>query len=121
MNTRPMVFRLAWIGLAAIGIAIIVFGLVTLIAPPSGDRLLWRADSLANIGLGLFGLLITVFAFRERRPWAWWALWFYPVFWLTHLLSNLPPAKDHIHQILFIAISLAALLATIPYPLRPKR
>ncbi|GAB0104222.1 hypothetical protein JMUB6875_31960 [Nocardia sp. JMUB6875] len=114
MNTHPTLFRLSWITLSAIGAATLAFGLITLIAPPSGDRGLWRADSLATIGTGLFGLLISLFAFRARQPWAWWALWFYPAFWLTHFLANLPPAKDHIHQILFLVLSLAALCVSIP-------
>ncbi|MEC3954227.1 hypothetical protein VMT65_14405 [Nocardia sp. CDC153] len=114
MTTPAPLFRAAWIALAANGIAILAFGLITLIAPPAGDRLLWRADSLATLGTGLFGLLITVFAFRQRQTWSWWAHWFYPIFWLTHLFSNLPPGKDHIHQIAFTALSLAALLVTFP-------
>ena len=41
---------------------------------------------------------------------AWLVLWFYPVFWLAHLLGKLPPGKDHVHQIVFIVLSLAGLL-----------
>lgn len=114
MNTHPTLFRLSWITLAAIGAATLAFGVITLIAPPSGDRPLWRADSLATIGTGLFGLLITLFAFRTRQPWSWWALWFYPIFWLTHLLADLPPARDHIHQVVFFVLSAAALVAALP-------
>jgi hypothetical protein len=37
-------------------------------------------------------------------------LWFYPVFWVVHLVAELPPGKDHIHQIVFIVLSAAGLL-----------
>ncbi|MEV6771804.1 hypothetical protein AB0N05_24585 [Nocardia sp. NPDC051030] len=115
MGNRPKVFQAAWIGSALIGVAIIVFGVVTLVTHMSGDDGLWQADAVASVGMGFFGLLITLFGFRLRQRWAWWALWFYPAFWLAHLIGDLPPGKDHVHQVLFIAISLAALLATIPH------
>lgn len=37
-------------------------------------------------------------------------LWFYPVFWLVHLVAKLPPGKDHVHQVVFIVLSLVGLL-----------
>jgi hypothetical protein len=58
-----------------------------------GDAALYRADGLASTGLGLFGLLIVLVPYRGIERWAWCALWFYPVFWLAHLLGNLPPAR----------------------------
>ncbi|QIS09691.1 hypothetical protein [Nocardia arthritidis] len=113
--SRPKAFLAAWLGLALIGVAIIAFGVIASVTHLSGDEGLWQADAIASIGTGLFGLLITIFAFRRRERWAWWTLWFYPVFWLAHLIGELPPGKDHVHQILFIVISLAALLGTIPH------
>lgn len=110
---REAWFRAAWIGLLGIGVVTAAFGLITLVAPSGDDEPLLRADGLASLGVGLFGALITFFAFRTRQPWAWWALWFYPVFWLIHLFGRLPPGKDHIHQIVFAAISLAALVVSV--------
>jgi hypothetical protein len=63
--------------------------------------------------MGLFGILITAVPFRRRERWAWWALWYYPLFWTAHLLGGLPPVQDHIHQILLIVLSLAALLISL--------
>jgi hypothetical protein len=79
---------------------------VVAIAPPADDTLLYRADGLASTGLGLFGALLAVAPFRRRERWAWFALWFYPALWLTHL----PPGKDHVHQVAFIALSLVGLV-----------
>jgi hypothetical protein len=53
--------------------------------PVVGGNLLLAATGLASIGLGLFGGLIALIPFRRREAWAWWALWFYPVFSTVHL------------------------------------
>jgi hypothetical protein len=45
--------------------------------------------------------------------------WFYPVFWLVHLIGQLPPGKDHIHQVVFIVLSLAGLLLPVREFFRP--
>jgi hypothetical protein len=107
--------RASWICLAVVSVGILGFGAVTMIVPPGGDSLLYRADGLASFGLGVFGLLLTVVPFRRRERWAWFALWFYPVFWLAHLVFGLPPGSDHVHQVVFIVLSLAGLLL----PVRP--
>jgi hypothetical protein len=93
--------------LSVVGVGILAFGLAA--ACFSSDPL-ERADGVALTGMGLFGLLVTLIPFRRRERWAWLALWFYPVFWLVHLVGSLPPGKDHVHQIVFIVLSLAGLL-----------
>ena len=70
---------------------------------------------LTEIGKWIFGGLIAIIPFRRRERWAWWALWFYPVFWTVHLVGGLPPGEDHLHQVVFIALSLVGLLL----PARP--
>jgi hypothetical protein len=90
-----------------VSLGILGFG----IAVASFDRdLLARADGVALTGMGLFGTVITLIPFRRRERWAWAVLWFYPLFWLAHLLGRLPPGKDHVHQVVFILLSLAGLL-----------
>jgi hypothetical protein len=103
-------FTIAWISLAIIGVAIIVFGLFVTIWPGSSDPLFLRTIGVASIGLGLFGLLITLIPYRRTERWAWFTLWYYPFFWCVHLLGGLPPGQDHIHQIVFIVLSLVGLL-----------
>jgi hypothetical protein len=63
--------------------------------------------------MGMFGLLISTIAYRRRERWAWFALWYYPLFWTIHLLGGLPPGKEHVHQIVFIVLSLAGLLLPV--------
>ena len=54
--------------------------------------------------------MITVTAFRRRERWAFFSLWYYPIFWTAHLVGDLPPGRDHIHQVVFIVLSLLGLL-----------
>jgi hypothetical protein len=105
--------RIGWICLLVVGVGILAFGLVAATIPASGNQGLLRADGVASIGLGLFGVLITVIPFRRRERWAWFALWFYPAFWAVHLVGRLPPGKDHVHQVVFIVLSLAGLLVPV--------
>src|SRR5215213_3700267 len=106
-------FNTGWISLALIGIAILLFGLITALMPASGGPPYLRAIGVASIGMGLFGLLISTIAYRRRERWAWFALWYYPLFWTAHLVGGLPPGKDHVHQIVFIVLSLAGLLLPV--------
>jgi len=103
-------FKLAWVLLAITGVSIFVFGLIATVRPDSSNPLYLRAVGVASIGLGLFGVMITAIPFRRGERWAWFTLWYYPVFWAAHLLGGLPPGQDHIHQIVFILISLVGLL-----------
>ena len=114
MTQRASVqFVTAWISLAIIGLAILVFGLIVTLVPTSSDPPYLRAIGVASIGMGLFGLLITTIAYRRRERWAWFALWYYPVFWTAHLVGGLPPGKEHVHQVVFIVLSLAGLLLPV--------
>lgn len=105
--------RIGWICLALVSLGILGFGLVEVLTPAGGDPLLYRADGLASTGLGLFGGLLALLPFRRRERWAWFALWFYPLFWVVHLVGRLPPGKDHIHQVVFVVLSLAGLLIPV--------
>ncbi len=110
---EPVLFTIAWGSLVTTGVAILVFGLIATVLPATSDQLSQRATGVASIGMGLFGVVITIVAYRRRERWAWFTLWYYPIFWLAHLLGRLPPGKDHIHQIVFIVLSLAGLLLPI--------
>jgi uncharacterized membrane protein HdeD (DUF308 family) len=115
MTQRASVlFKIGWISLAIIGVTILVFGLIATTVPTtSSDPPSLRAIGVASIGMGIFGLLITTIAYRRRERWAWFALWYYPGFWTAHLVGGLPPGKEHVHQIVFIVLSLAGLLLPV--------
>jgi ABC-type uncharacterized transport system permease subunit len=115
-------FRVSWIALLVTGLATLVFGLVVVVLQTSDEQYL-RAIGVASIGMGLFGVMITMTAFRRRERWAYFSLWYYPVFWAAHLVGNLPPGRDHIHQAVFIVLSLLGLLLPIGefFPRRHER
>jgi len=108
-----ILFKSGWISLVIIGLAILAFGLIATVVPASSDPPYLRAIGVASIGMGLFGILITLIAYRRRERWAWFALWYYPVFWIAHLVGGLPPGKEHVHQVVFIVLSLAGLLLPV--------
>jgi len=114
MTQRSSVlFKIGWISLGIIGLAILVFGLITTVVPISSGPPYLQAIGVASIGMGLFGLLITTISYRRRERWAWFALWYYPLFWTAHLVGGLPPGKEHVHQVVFIVLSLVGLLLPI--------
>jgi hypothetical protein len=114
MSRRASVrFTIGWLSLAIIGVAILVFGLFAACYPLPGDQPWLRSIGVASIGMGLFGLLITTIAYRRRERWAWFTLWYYPLFWTAHLVGGLPPGKEHVHQIGFILLSAGGLLLTM--------
>ena len=102
-------FRVSWIALLITGLATLVFGLIVMVVRSSDEQYL-RAIGAASVGMGLFGAMITLTAFRRRERWAFFSLWYYPIFWTAHLVGGLPPGQDHIHQVVFIVLSLLGLL-----------
>jgi hypothetical protein len=116
IQQKKRVLKISWISLLATGIGILGFGIIVTIYPqiagPTEEGLL-RAIGVATTGMGIFGVMITLRAYRRKEKWAWFTLWYYPIFWTIHLVGGLPPGNDHIHQIVFIIISLLGLLLPV--------
>jgi hypothetical protein len=116
IQQKKRVLKISWISLLATGIGILGFGIIVTIYPqiagPTEEGLL-RAIGVATTGMGIFGVMITLRAYRRKEKWAWFTLWYYPIFWTIHLAGGLPPGNDHIHQIVFIVISLLGLLLPV--------
>lgn len=110
---KSALFKFAWVSLVITGVAIFIFGLIVTVWPGSSNPSFLQAIGVASIGMGLFGVMITVMAYRRGERWAWFTLWYYPAFWSAHLLGGLPPSQDHIHQIMFIVLSLVGLLVPV--------
>jgi uncharacterized membrane protein HdeD (DUF308 family) len=113
IKREHVLFKIAWVSLAITGVAILVFGLIATVWPASSDRSSLQAIGVASIGMGLFGVMITTFGYRRHERWAWFTLWYYPIFWIAHFVGGLPPGQDHVHQIVFIVLSLAGLLIPV--------
>jgi hypothetical protein len=116
IQQQTRLLKISWILLLASGIGILGFGIIVTaypqIAGPTEEGLL-RAIGVATTGMGIFGVMITLRAYRRKEEWAWFTLWYYPIFWTIHLVGELPPGNDHIHQIVFIVISLLGLLLPV--------
>ena len=108
--------KISWIALLASGVGILGFGIIVTtypqVAGPAEEGLL-RAIGVATAGMGIFGVMIALMPYRRKENWAWFTLWYYPIFWIVHLAGGLPPGNDHIHQIVFIVISLLGLLLPV--------
>jgi hypothetical protein len=116
IQQQTRLLKISWILLLASGIGILGFGIIVTAYPQVGSRTeegLLRAIGVATTGMGIFGIMITLEAFRRKEKWAWFTLWYYPIFWTIHLVGELPPGNDHIHQIVFIVISLLGLLLPV--------
>ena len=73
MRSEDLRFRASWIALLVVGVATLGYGLVVVVLPSSGAAYL-RAIGATSIGMGLFGVMITVTAFRRRERWAFYSL-----------------------------------------------
>ena len=116
IQQQTRLLKISWILLLASGIGILGFGIIVTAYPQIGGHTeegLLRAIGVATTGMGIFGIMITLEAFRRKEKWAWFTLWYYPIFWTIHLAVGLPPGNDHIHQIIFIVISLLGLLLPV--------
>jgi hypothetical protein len=116
IQQQTRLLKISWILLLASGIGILGFGIIVTAYPQIGGHTeegLLRAIGVATTGMGIFGIMITLEAFRRKEKWTWFTLWYYPIFWTIHLVGELPPGNDHIHQIVFIVISLLGLLLPV--------
>jgi hypothetical protein len=117
IQQKMRLLKISWILLLATGIGILGFGIIVTaypqIAGPTEEEGLLQAIGVATTGMGIFGVMITLRAYRREEKWAWFTLWYYPIFWTIHLVGELPPGNDHIHQIVFIVISLLGLLLPV--------
>lgn len=46
-----------------------------------------RMQGTAVLGMVLFSLFITYGGFRLGQRWAWYALWYWPVFFILHIMA----------------------------------
>ena len=65
--------KISWISLLATGIGILGFGIIVTVYPqiagPTEEGLLLRAIGVATTGMGIFGVMITLMAYRRKEKW----------------------------------------------------
>jgi len=115
---QTILLRISWMLLLITGFGIMGFGILVSAFPRIAgpyDFGLVRALGIATTGMGFFGIVITLMPYRRKERWAWLTLWYYPIFWTLHLVCGLPPGNDHVHQVVFILISVLGLLLSIKH------
>jgi hypothetical protein len=82
--------KYAWVLLFAPAIIALIIGAMDLFRPlePSyiptpSEAFHIRAYGAAGTGVGIFGLAIILKSFRRGEKWSWYALWYYPIFYLV--------------------------------------
>src|SRR5919106_913208 len=83
IQQKKRVLKISWISLLATGIGILGFGIIVTVYPQIAGHTeegLLRAIGVATTGMGIFGVMITLGAYRREEKWAWFTLWYYPIF-----------------------------------------
>lgn len=114
MNKIPFYQKYAWIIFIVIGIMILVggiphaFGVNTdpnLVVFISGETLeqletsspmvfdlyhfYFSGGGLSDIGVAVGLILITLFGYKQRQKWAWFSLWYIPLFFTAWIILSL--------------------------------
>jgi hypothetical protein len=127
--------RHAWLVFAAVGLMGMVIALPVLVDAATGARVFAQLDGVAlpavleadpaarsyvefvsrfafsaTFGLDLMTVLIAGFAFRRGARWAWGAMCYWPVLFLSNLLTYEPSTRPV--QLAMLTLTTAALAAT---------
>jgi hypothetical protein len=111
-----MLLKLSSTLLAVTNVAILIFGMAMVVYPQSAsphDGQLLRSLGASAVGMGLFGAMISVVPYRQKQRWSWFTLWYLPAFWTAHLVGQLPPSNDHVHQYALIVTSILGLMLPV--------
>ncbi len=87
-RTEKAYEKYAWIVLLILVIFNFPFGLSDIfrpVDPTSTPEAVFgiRLYGMAFTGLNIFGLAIILKSFRKGERWAWYSLWYYPIFYLA--------------------------------------
>ena len=77
------------------------------------EELLGRFFGLTLIGLTVFGLATTLNSYRRGEKWAWYTLWYYPIFFASIFAIDITDPYFAANSSLFLVLSLIGLL--LPY------
>lgn len=122
-NERILV-RYSWVPLFLFSIIMLVIGLGGIAGPvKEGSVLSAYLTDEANeqvlalrlrgsfvLGMIVFGMAIILIPLRRGERWAWYVLWYYPIFFALHVIAFGTIIPDG----LFILISAASLLVSFP-------
>ncbi len=123
-SNEGVLSRYAWVPLFLFSIIMLLIGLGGFVGPVKEgsvisaylttdvtDQILaLRLRGSFVLGMVVFGLALILIPFRRGERWAWYVLWYYPVFFGLHVLAFGTLIPDG----LFILISAASLLLSYP-------
>lgn len=78
----------------------------------------FRGGGLSDIGVAFFLIAVSIFGFRTGQKWAWYSLWFVPVFfagWLFLLLPLPEEAQSSMITPLTVLIALSIVGLLLPF------
>lgn len=121
--------RYAWVPLFLFSIIMLVIGLGGFVGPVKEGSVVsaFLTDDVTDqvlalrlrgsfvLGMVVFGIAIILVPLRRGERWAWYVLWYYPVFFTLHVIAFGTLIPDG----LFILISAASLLLCYPRTLKP--
>ncbi len=109
--------KYSWVAFSPGILFFLAIGLGLTISPgtvePTAPATDVRLSGLALIGLTVFSSAIITTSFRRGEKWAWFSLWYYPVFLAAIFAINNNDPYWTTNSSLFLALSLVALL--LPY------
>lgn len=66
----------------------------------------FRWIGMLTVGFAIFTIAVSLTAYRRGERWAWYAFWYWPIFWVLAALYTWPGA----FLLLFLIVSLVGLL-----------
>jgi hypothetical protein len=125
-----MLRRYAWVPLFLFTIIMLIIGLGGFVGPVQEGSVIgaYLTDQATEqvlalrlrgsfvLGMVVFGLSLILVPLRRGECWAWYVLWYYPVFFTLHVIAF----GTYLPDGLFVLISAATLLVCYPQTTRDK-
>lgn len=124
ISEEGFLVRYAWVPLFLFSIIMLVIGVGGFVGPVKEGSVItaFLTDDITDqvlalrlrgsfvLGMVVFGLAIILIPLRRGERWAWYVLWYYPVFFTLHVIAFGTLIPDG----LFILISAVSLLLCYP-------
>ena len=127
-RSESFLARYAWVPLFLFSIIMLIIGIGGVAGPVregsvvsayltndvTDQVLALRLRGSFVLGMVVFGISLILIPFRRGERWAWWVLWYYPVFFTLHVIAFGTLVPDG----LFVLISAASLIFAYPRAFR---
>ncbi len=124
MSSEGFLARYGWVPLFLFSVIMLIIGLGGFAGPVrqgsvisafftedvSEQVLALRLRGSFVLGMVVFGMAIILVPLRQGERWAWYTLWYYPIFFVLHVIAFGTLVPDG----LFVLVSAASLLLSYP-------